>query len=218
MATLTREGEVFVLTMDDGENRFNADSVTALHAGLDEVEDAPSPRALVVTGTDKFFTNGLDLDWMSNAPPGGAGDMLRHLHRLFARVLVFPALTVAAVNGHAFGAGAMFVQCFDRRIMRTERGFFCLPEADLGMSFSPGMNALLKARLDPSTAHEAMITARRYSGDDAAERRIVDRAVPVDVLPAVAVEEAATGTGRDGAVLQTLKQDLHAAAVEALTT
>lgn len=215
---LTREGDVFVLTMDDGENRFNGDSVPALHAALDEVEAADGPRALVVTGTGKFFTNGLDLDWMSSAPPGGAGDMLRDLHRLFARMLVFPALTVAAVNGHAFGAGAMFVQCFDRRIMRTERGYFCLPEADLGMTFSPGMNALLRTRLDPSTAHEAMITARRYGGDEAAERRIVDRAVPVDDLLATAVEEADAGTGRDGMVLQNLKRDLHAAAVEVLTS
>jgi enoyl-CoA hydratase/carnithine racemase len=204
--------------MDDGENRFNADSVAALHAALDEVEAAPAPRALVVTGSGKFFTNGLDLDWMSGAPPGGAGEMLRELHRLFGRMLVFPALTVAAVNGHAFGAGAMFVQCFDRRLMRTERGFFCLPEADLGMTFSAGMNALLQARLDPSTAHEAMVTARRYGADEAVDRRIIDRALPVDDLLKAAIDEASTGTGRDGTVLQTLKRDLHAAAVEALAT
>jgi enoyl-CoA hydratase/carnithine racemase len=135
---------------------------------------------------------------------------------MFGRVLAFPAPTVAAVNGHAFGAGAMFVQCFDRRIMRTERGFFCLPEADLGMTFSAGMNALLKARLDPSTASEAMLTARRYGADEAVDRRVVDRAVPVDDLLTVAIEEASSGSARDGEVLAALKRDLYADALAAL--
>jgi enoyl-CoA hydratase/carnithine racemase len=211
-----RKGDVFVTTMDDGENRFNATSVAALHDALDAVEAAEPPRALVVTGTDKFFTNGLDLDWMGGAAPGEAGAMLRELERLFGRVLAFPAPTVAAINGHAFGAGAMFVQCFDRRIMRTERGYFCLPEADLGMTFSAGMNALLKARLDPSTAHEAMLTAKRYGADDALDRRIVDQVAPVDELVEAAVAEASLGSARDGEVLRALKRDLYAPVLDAL--
>jgi enoyl-CoA hydratase/carnithine racemase len=216
MIHIEQQQDVFVVTMDDGENRFNAESVAALHAALDQVEAAPAPRSLVVTGTGKFFTNGLDLDWMGSAAGGDVGDMLREMERMFGRVLAFPAPTVAAVNGHAFGAGAMFVQCFDRRIMRTERGYFCLPEADLGMTFSAGMNALLKARLDPSTASEAMLTARRYGADEAVDRRVVDRAVPVDDLLTVAIEEASSGSARDGEVLAALKRDLYADALAAL--
>lgn len=218
MVTTSRDGDAFVVTMDRGENRFDASSVAALHGALDEVEAAAAPRALVVVGTGKFFTNGLDLDWMAGAAPGEAGQMLRELERLFGRVLTFPAPTAAAVNGHAFGAGAMFVQCFDRRLMRTERGYFCLPEADLGMTFSAGMNALLRARLDPSTAHEAMITARRYGAEEALERRIVDRAVPVDGLRSAAVEEVSTGAARDGEVLHALKRDLYASVLDALAS
>jgi enoyl-CoA hydratase/carnithine racemase len=209
MIQVERRGEVFVVTMDDGENRFNADSVAGLHRALDEVEASEGPRAVVVTGTGKFFTNGLDLDWMAGAPDGEAGVMLREMERLFGRVLGFPAPTVAAVNGHAFGAGAMFVQAFDHRLMRTERGYFCLPEADLGMRFSPGMNAILKARLDPSTRHEAMLTARRYGADEAVSARIVDRAVPIDDLLAESVALAAAGAARDGDVLRLLKGDLY---------
>jgi enoyl-CoA hydratase/carnithine racemase len=216
MIRTERTGDVFVVTMDDGENRFNATSVAALHDALDAVEAADAPRSLVITGTDKFFTNGLDLDWMGGAAPGEAGAMLRELERLFGRVLAFPAPTVAAVNGHAFGAGAMFVQCFDRRIMRTERGYFCLPEADLGMTFSAGMNALLRARLDPSSAHEAMITAKRYGAAEALDRRIVDQAVPVDQLLDAAVAEAGLGSARDGTVLNALKSDLYAPVLDAL--
>ena len=61
-----REGEVFVLTMGNGENRFNRPFVTAFNAALDEVERSNGPAALVtVGGEEKFYSNGLDLDWMA---------------------------------------------------------------------------------------------------------------------------------------------------------
>src|SRR5262245_51020594 len=55
---LRRDGDVFVLTMCDGENRFNRPSVDAWNAALDTVEASSGPAALVTTGTDKFFSNG----------------------------------------------------------------------------------------------------------------------------------------------------------------
>ncbi|HTA32823.1 MAG TPA: enoyl-CoA hydratase/isomerase family protein [Solirubrobacteraceae bacterium] len=109
------------------------------------------------------FSNGLDLDWMGAAPPGGAAEVLHGLHALLARLLVFPTATVAAINGHAFAAGAMLALACDARVMREDRGYFCVPEVDLGLPFTPGMTALLKARLSPVTAHEAMVTGRRYA-------------------------------------------------------
>jgi enoyl-CoA hydratase/carnithine racemase len=56
------------------------------------------------------------------------------------------------------------------RVMRADRGFFCLPEVDLGLSFAPGMSALVRARLAPAVAHEAMTTGRRYGGEQALAR------------------------------------------------
>ena len=58
---LRREGEVFVLSLDDGENRFRDDSIAAWNEALDEVEATEGPKALVTTGTGKFYSNGLDL-------------------------------------------------------------------------------------------------------------------------------------------------------------
>ena len=57
------------------------------------------------------------------------------------RVLVFPAYTVAAVNGHAFGAGAQIALAHDARVMRTGRGYFCMPEIDMKAYLHPGMTA-----------------------------------------------------------------------------
>ena len=106
MVTLERRDNVFVLTMDDGENRMNQPWLDAMNAALDEVDAAPDPLALVTTGSGKFFSNGLDLEWLL----GGGVDMpafVAEVERLFARVLGSPYITVAACNGHTFAAGAM---------------------------------------------------------------------------------------------------------------
>ena len=47
------------------------------------------------------------------------------------------------------------------RVMRADRGFWCLPEADIDIPFTRGMSALIQARLSPQAAHESMTTARR---------------------------------------------------------
>ncbi|MBJ7452040.1 MAG: enoyl-CoA hydratase/isomerase family protein, partial [Blastococcus sp.] len=135
MPTLDRSGDVFVLDLGDTENRFHPDWLTAVNASLDEVEQAEGPRALVTTATGKFFSNGLDLDWLAGheAERGGYVSGVQHL---LARVLALPLPTVAAIQGHAFAAGAMLTLSHDVRVMRADRGFWCLPEVDIQIPFT----------------------------------------------------------------------------------
>ena len=65
MTALEADGHVRVLRLDDGENRFNRASIDALHAALDEVAAVVGPVALVTVGSGKFFSNGLDLEWLT---------------------------------------------------------------------------------------------------------------------------------------------------------
>jgi enoyl-CoA hydratase/carnithine racemase len=215
-ASTERRDDVTVLHLTAGENRFNPETLDVIEAALAEVEFADGPGAMVITGEGKFFSNGLDLDWMGSAPPGGAEELMARVHSLLARVLVFPTATVAAINGHCFAAGAMLAAACDARVMRIDRGFWCLPEVDIGLPFTPGMTALLKARLPAATAHEAMTTGRRYGGDAALAAGIVDDAVAeVRVLDA-AVERATALAGKQGATLAAIKRNLYADAVAAL--
>src|SRR5271157_938109 len=176
MSSLTRSGAIFVLDLGAGENRFNPDSLDALEGYLDEIEAAPPPRALVTTATGKIWSNGLDLEWMA-AHGEEAIAVVSRVHALLARVLELSVPSVAALQGHTFAAGAMLALAHDQRVMRADRGFFCLPEVDIRIPFTPGMNALLAARLSARTAHEAMTTGRRYGGLEAAAAGIVDEAV-----------------------------------------
>jgi Delta3-Delta2-enoyl-CoA isomerase len=211
-----RAGDVTVLRLTDGENRFRPDSLTAIEAALGEVEQTDGPGALVLTGEGKFFSNGLDLDWMSTAASGGAEDVVARVHALLARVLAFPTVTVAAVNGHAFAAGAMLALACDVRVMRADRGFVCLPEVDIGIPFTPGMTALLRTRLSPATATEAMVFGRRYGGHDAVTAGLVDEVADEQRVVAAAIERAAPLAGKPRATVQAIKRALYADALAAL--
>jgi len=216
IASAEQAGDVTIVRLTAGENRFNPASLEAIGAVLDEFEAADGPGALVITGEGKFFSNGLDLDWMASAPPDDAADMLRGVQRLMARILVFPAATVAAVNGHAFAAGGMLAVACDSRVMREDRGYFCLPEVDIGLVFSPGMTQLLKARLPAATAHQAMVTGRRYGGTEAVAAGIMDEAVPADRVLAAAVERAAALAAKPRATVAAIKQGIYGDVVAAL--
>jgi enoyl-CoA hydratase/carnithine racemase len=208
MPTLDRHDTVFVLDLGDSENRFHPDWLAAVDAALDEVEGADGPRALVAAATGKFFSNGLDLDWLS-VHADQHEEYVISVHALFARMLALPVITVAALQGHTFAAGAMLSLAHDLRVMRADRGFWCLPEADIGIPFTRGMSALLQARLTPQTAHEAMTTARRYGGADALAAGIVDRAVDEDAVRSAAVDLAAAQAGKAGATLATIKTRMY---------
>ncbi|MEZ4332017.1 MAG: enoyl-CoA hydratase/isomerase family protein [Myxococcota bacterium] len=217
MIRLDREGGVFVLRFDAPENRFRPDGVAAWHAVLDEVEAAGSPAALVTTGTGRFYSNGLDLEWLlAKASESERRDYIPSVLGLMARILTFPTITVAAINGHAFGAGAQLSLAHDYRIMRTQRGYWCMPEIDMKAPLHPGMTALIQARVPRQTAHELIVTGTRYDAESARAKRIVDEAVPEEALLSRAIELAAGLAAKAAPVMRTLKQGLYPRALEAL--
>jgi Delta3-Delta2-enoyl-CoA isomerase len=215
MPTLDRQDNVFVLDLGDGENRFHPDWIAEVNGALDEVERAEGHRALVTAATGKFYSNGLDLDWLF-AHPEQHQDYLGSVQELLARTLSLPLVTVAALQGHTFAAGAMFSLAQDFRVIRADRGFWCLPEADINLPFSPGMSALIQSRLAPQTAHEAMITARRFGGHEALAARIVDHAVPADSVHRTAVEIAKAQVSKSGDTLRTIKARMYAPVLDLL--
>jgi enoyl-CoA hydratase/carnithine racemase len=214
MVQLDKDGDVFILRMDAGENRYNPELLDAMGAALDQVENAPGPKALVTTGTGKFYSNGLDLDYMMSSDDPGA--YLSRVLDLLARILVFPATTVSAVNGHAFGAGALAAVAHDFRLMRADRGFFCMPEVDMRLPLHPGMTAILDARLPRLTTHEVIATGRRSGGLEAAEKGIVEAAYSEEELLGAAVAQAAELAPKADPAMGVLKLGLHAPVLAAM--
>jgi len=216
MLELRREGPVFVLVWNDGENRFRDDSLRAWNLALDEVDAAEGPKALVTTGTGKFFSNGLDLDWAFREARERVPEFLLDVLTVLGRVLTLACPTVAAANGHAFGAGAQLVVAHDLRVMRADRGFFCMPEIDMRAWLHGGMTALLRARLPAQTAHEAIVTGRRYGGEEARVAGIVEHAVPEAELLPKALALAGALAPKAHPAMQRLKADLYREVLAAL--
>jgi len=215
MPTLTRSDDVFVLNLGDTENRFHPDWLAEVDGLIDEVQAATGPKALVTTASGKFFSNGLDLDWLGS----NSDQFLPYVisvHHLFERVLALPVPSVAAVQGHAFAGGGMLALAHDFRVMRADRGFFCLPEVDINIPFSRGMSGLIQGRLSKKTAHEAMTTGKRYGGGDALSAGIVDAIANEDDVLSAAIEIAAPLAAKAGPTLGTIKQRMYVEALAAL--
>ena len=215
MPQLSQDGPVWTLDLGDDENRFSPDWIDAVTAALDAVASSSEPAALVTTGGGKFYSNGLDLDWLG-AHPDQMAPYVERVQALLAMMLTLPVPTVAAVSGHAFGAGAMFAMAHDYRVMREDRGYFCFPEVDIGIPFTPGMAALVQSRLSPRAAVDAMTTGRRYAGSEAAAAGLVDATGPLDQLPAIAAGLVGHLAGKDRATLGQIKATMFAAEVAAL--
>ncbi|MCO5595300.1 hypothetical protein L7F22_049341 [Adiantum nelumboides] len=111
----------------DGEHRLNPDSIAEIDKALDEVENDTSISALVTTNEGKFFSNGLDFEFL-RANPDKHTHLIVVFQKLLHRFLCFPIPTVAAICGHAAAGGCMMALAHDYRYMRSDRGFIMLNE------------------------------------------------------------------------------------------
>lgn len=215
MPTLANRDGVHILHLGDDENRFSPDWIGSVNHALEQVIKSPAP--LVTIGGDKFYSTGLDIEWVK-ANPDQRPAQTRRIEALLARFLTLPVPTVAAVSGHAFGAGAMLAAAHDWRVMRADRGYFCLPEVDLNVAFSPGMAALIQAKFDSRTAVAVMTTGHRFPGAAALDAGIVDDIASSTDLLGTAVARLRPLAGKDPETLGMIKATMYAAAVERLTS
>lgn len=196
MIDLERQGEVFVLTMNDGENRWNTTFTRAFAAAIDEVATSNGPAALVTRSAHpKFFSNGLDLDWIMGSDPDHAGGDRAvfgdEFMKLMSRIITLPMPTLAAVNGHGFGAGFMVSLCHDVRLMRADRGFLCANEVEIGITIPPPELALFRHKMNGSAFHETVMLAKRWTAPAAVAAGFVEAAVPDEELFDTAMARAA---------------------------
>jgi enoyl-CoA hydratase/carnithine racemase len=213
---LERRQTVFVLGLGDDQNRLDARFLSDLDAALDEVVAAPEPAALVTTGGERFYCNGYDLDWLRSLPIAEQRDFVAAHQRLLARFLRLPVPSVAAIGGHAIGGGALLALAHDLRLMREDRGYFCLPEIDAGIPFRPGMMALLASRLAPDVCRDLVLSGERVGGVAAREARIVDESTTAGRLLPRAIERAEALARKDRCTYGRMKERLWGAVAAAL--
>jgi Delta3-Delta2-enoyl-CoA isomerase len=185
--TYSLENEVAIISLNSGENRFNNDFLDAFLSVIDDVENKTSARTMIVTSShEKIFSNGIDLDWLSGFISAGRLDEVKQFlykqNEMFKRLVTSPLITIAAISGHAFAGGAIMACAFDFRLMRSDRGFFCFPEVDLGIPFLPGMLELLKSAIPLYKMDEMQYLGSRLTAQECEAHHIITKACLRDEL------------------------------------
>ena len=197
---LTKEGAVYVLTLTNGANAntITEDAVGEYHDILDELEASTENSALILTSSDpKFWCNGINLDWLLKQPHDYFPKFIQLLDELFLRFSLLSMPTVGCLTGHVYAGGAILATTLDFRLMREDRGFFCFPEVDIKVLFSPLMYEILRLLPDHCALNELLLTGKRIGGNEALTMKIVSAVYPEETLFDKAVELATSLAKKD---------------------
>ncbi|XP_022082219.1 enoyl-CoA delta isomerase 2, peroxisomal-like [Acanthaster planci] len=210
--------DIAVLWLNDGENRLNINSVRAMNAALDQVESNESTKALIITGVGKYFSCGLDLDWLSKQDTTTVTTFFELFDTFMDRVLVYPMPTVAALNGHAYAAGGFLAMACDYRIMRTQRGWFCFPEINIKMAIQPSIANMIRMKIRDNIVFRDMVMyGQRVTGEEAKEKGVVDECVDMKDLMNTAIaftKQRIGAAGFDRTIVYQMKHNLYGINIE----
>lgn len=191
-------GKIAVVTLNNGENRQDLAFAQAMLGALDQAEADKTIKAMVITSSDeKNWSQGVDLNFLNKALKEGRQEDVKAfmyaMNQVFSRLLLAPFPVVAAINGHAFGNGAMLACACDFRFMRADRGYFCFPEVDISIPFLPGMISFVKTAVPYHLFQDLKLTGRRVTAQELKKHYVIQAACSdPEATLAEALEFAAT--------------------------
>lgn len=176
-----KDENVAILTMCNGENRQNLVFAMEMNKAIDDILADASVQALVLTSNDeKNFSQGVDVEWLGGRFQAKETEPIKEflygMNSVFKKLLTIPIPTIAAINGHAFGNGAILSCACDFRFMRADRGYFCFPEVNIGIMFFPGMNAFCKKAIPYYKFQEMQFTGNRYGAAELEQHHVIRKA------------------------------------------
>ena len=175
---LAVDGAVATVTLNHPARR-NALSLAlreALHDRLAEAMAEPSVRAVVLTGAGGTFCSGGDISGMEGLTPLGARARLRRLHRLVRLLVEGDKPVLAAVEGHAIGAGLSLAAACDIVVSAEDAVWSCAFNR-IGLMPDMGAIATLPARMGLGRARRIMLTSERFTAAQAEAWGLVEAVV-----------------------------------------
>ncbi|MFK8020502.1 MAG: enoyl-CoA hydratase-related protein [Pseudomonadales bacterium] len=133
-------------------------------------------------------------------------------------LLKLPIPTVAAINGHAFAAGAILALACDFRLMREDCDRICLSEVDVDVPIGDKSMTLLEAKLSRCTLRNMVLTGERYPAEEAITAGIVDSMVSAEESTNEVTQMAASLASKERAIFNELKRTLYGRVAEGLGT
>jgi enoyl-CoA hydratase/carnithine racemase len=167
-------------------NAINSELIDELNALIEQVRDDASTRALILTGSGKTFSIGADVEMLmrigeSSTPEETRAEIVKW-RKTFDALEQLPQITIAAINGLAYGGGVVLALACDFRLAST-RAIFGLPEIKLGMVLALGGTQRLTRLIGVSAAKEMILRGRNVTAIDAQRMGLVHRvAEPGDLM------------------------------------
>ena len=185
---MSSASSALVVTMRHGPaNAIDPALVAQLGESLDEAER--DGRPLVLTGSGRFFSAGLDLAGLPE-DRREMGEFVDAFDALVRRLLLFPCPTVAAVNGHAVAGGAILATACDVRIGATGDYRIGVSEVQLGVIFPAAAFEVLRAAIPSTRTAEVLLRGRLTGPGDALANGFLHELAGPDALAARATERA----------------------------
>ena len=179
--------DILRLTSADGTNRLTRACVVSLAEAIREL--ARSPRPLIITGNQHFFSAGADLHEIVALGGPDAFDFSKVGQTMTDAVDEFPALVIAAVNGYCMGGGLDLALACDYRIA-APHAIFGHRGAALGLMTGWGGTQRLARLVGHARATEMFIAAEKIHAAHALRYGLVD-AVADDPIAAAICHVAA---------------------------
>ncbi len=209
---LDTRGDVAILWLDNPPaNSLSPDVLVAMGEAWEAVEAAGTVRAVILASPNPgLFCAGADIKAFTKMDDTAGRGMLDAAHALLRRWERSPIMTIAAVNGGAFGGGCEIAMACDVRLA----GFsatFGQPEVGLGIIPGFGGTQRLPRLVGPAKALEMNTTGEPISAEDAYEYGLVNRVVQDHELFDTAMQWARKLAGQAPVALAQVKQVSHRA-------
>lgn len=184
------DGDVAVLRLAHGAvSAMDLELCEAVGKELRALADAPA-RAVVVTGTGKAFSAGVDLRRIVDGGPEYVAAFLPALSEMFRAAFELAKPVVAAVNGHAIAGGCVLAATADTVLMAEGNGRIGVPELRVGVAFPRVPLEVMRFAVGDVAARRLILGAQTHAPADARELGLVDEVVPADELPSRALAVA----------------------------
>ena len=218
-----KEGGVAVVTMCNGANKQNQEFAKQMNRCFDEILEDTSLSSVILTSSDeKNFSQGIDIEWMGQKMQDQDFETIKSfmygMNGIFKRILLMPIPVIAAINGHAFGNGAILACACDFRFMRKDKGFFCFPEVDVSIPFLPGMIGFVRKAIPEYQFNEMLLSGKRMTADLLAASNVIMKACDNQEELMTEAMSFAAGFMKKRGIFGELKKRIHKDLVHTIDT
>ncbi len=182
----TMEDDIKIVTLNNGKtNPLNREMLVRLKEIIEEVDNNPSPKGIVLTGSGRFFSSGFDLPIFINFKDKSEADTFFDMEEeVLLSLFSCSKPVVAALNGHAAAGGLIYSMAADYRIVKDHPKIkIGMSEIKIGLPLTIAQDEVMRYGFDSSLKfRDVMFFGEMMDVYKAKELQIVDEVVAEDEL------------------------------------